>query len=130
MAYRDAVQLAASKAHFVVSRTLGIPITYNSRGTPITGLYALPTKRGTPTINRLTVGTRSADIHWQFEIPVQTNFPPTNGPAVDDLITAEGDVYRVTDWNVDEYGAVYTCTVAITTAEQVGAVGQGRRGSR
>ncbi len=128
MAFRDAVQLAVAKAHLAVSRQLGVPLTYTSRGSAIS-VYGLPTKRGTPSVMRQAIGTRSEEIHWQFEIPVQTNFPPTNGLMVDDTITEEGDVYRVVDWNTDEYGAIYTCTVTWTVTKQVGAAGQARKGS-
>lgn len=123
MSFRTDMATGVASMHVSTSKAFGIQIAYLARQDVIPDLWCLPKSGGDATVT-VTVAGRIIEERRVFEIAAQTNFPPTQGLTVDDVITDENGInYRVETWNnSDDIGAVYTFNGLYQKAKQIGAV--------
>jgi hypothetical protein len=122
---RNELRDMSAEVDLEMLQEFGEQVLYSNRGGAAVTLYCLPERDGQAR-SRIWANTRSKELPRTFRIPKQDNFPPTDGPAIDDTFTdVDGLVYVVREFTFNDLGSVCTFKDCINTqGQQVGEVGQ------
>lgn len=102
-----------------MAQVYGEAVTYTNRdGSAVTGLYAIVGAESKELGDELGITTE--EIARTFVMPGgQTNFPPTNGVNIQDIITWNSQVWEIKRYKRDSLSANFSFDTVSTTAAKL-----------
>ena len=113
-------QTQAASAFTSILKELGEQLTYSNKSNAPVTLWGSPNEQSRALAT--VAHTSAEETTITFDIPRQTNFPPTNGPAIGDLIVYQTFSFWVQSWDADTIGAVYAVKCKRQQAARVGGM--------